>query len=293
MVGLALEGATARADQPMDRPSAVEVDRSGTPPGRTEMSFDAGGPVTSGDAVGWAMQASFGFLERPIVVRSPAGEYRPVARRATLGLGAAVQLGAALVVDARAAAAWQTGDRLAAFGTPGTLDRWVARDVAFGARVRVVDLPDGSASLRGELTLPTGDDGDLAGEASWGLAWSLIGRLELGRGILVAGTAGIRLRGAEVRIADRVVGDELFGAAGVLVPVPVVEHAPVRLLAEVVGVMGNHVGDERGPSPVEARGGAIVHVSGDIALALRAGRGLDAAIGSPGVRLELELTYRP
>ena len=74
--------------------------------------------------------------------------------------------------------------------------------------------------VRGELTLPTGDDSDFAGDNRYSFAWSLIGRATFGSGIVAAATGGIRFRGAEVMIGDRLAGDELTGGLGLSVPVP-------------------------------------------------------------------------
>src|SRR5690606_9698448 len=153
--------------------------------------------------------------------------------------------------------------------------------------------------VRGELTLPTGDDGDFAGEASWSLAWQLVGRLVLPRGITVAGAAGLRLRGAEVVIADRLVGDELTGALGVAIPIPPLrplwcDAEQVKLTAEAVIAIGDDVGVGRGPSPAEARLGLVTRPrpGSGLALGLRLARGLTDEIGAPRARLTLELTYQ-
>ncbi|MBA3457050.1 MAG: hypothetical protein H0T42_28435, partial [Deltaproteobacteria bacterium] len=201
-----LTAGIARADEPRDEPTAIDVDREIVPAGRTELGFDAGAPVP-----GWGLSVTFGYLRRPMVLRAPMFESAPVTRRATLAIGGAVALGDSVVLDARFPFAWQEGDRLRIVGDPKVLDRWVPGDFRLGGRIRVVQAPHGAVFLRAELSLPTGDDGDFAGESSWSLAWSLIGRAQLPRGIVLAGTAGIRLRGAEVRLGDRLVGDELYG----------------------------------------------------------------------------------
>ena len=158
--------------------------------------------------------------------------------------------------------------------------------------------PSGAAFLRAELSLPTGDDRDFAGEPSWTLAWALIARAHLPAGIVLAGTAGIRLRGAEVIIANRLVSDELFGGAGVLVPLPAIrplwcDPEQLKLTAEITGILGNDVGGDRGPSPVEVRAGFVGTPRPGFLIGVRGGAGLGDQIGAPTWRATLELTYRP
>lgn len=289
---LAAAAGVARADTPRDTPSAIEVDRDEAPPGRSELGFDGGAPVD-----GWGATLGAGWLEQPLVLGTAGGgETRPVRRRETLALGGAVALGRSVVVDARVAAAHQVGDRLRPLEARA-LDRFVPGDLRLGVRVRATGGARGAVFVRGDLTLPTGDDGDFAGEASWSLAWRLIGRLALPGGIAVAASAGLRLRGAEVVIGDRLVGDELAFALGVVVPVPPVrplwcDAEQVKLAAEAVGVLGDDVGTGRGPSPVEARLGLVTRPRPWLEIGLRLARGLSDEIGAPRARVTLELTYR-
>jgi hypothetical protein len=287
----ALPAVAAHADTPLATPSAIEVDRDAAPPGRTELGFDGGAPVE-----GWGATASVGWLERPLELATTDGAVLPVRRRETLALGAALGVGAAVVVDARMTAAHQVGDRLRP-AEPRALDRYVAGDLRIGARVRVTGTARRAMFVRGELTLPTGDDGDFAGEASWTLAWQLAGRVVLARGITLAGAAGIRLRGAEVLIGDRLAGDELTGALGVAVPLPPLrplwcEPEQVKLTAEAVIAIGDDVGVGRGPSPAEARLGLVTQPRPGFAVGVRIARGLGDEIGAPRARVTLELTYR-
>jgi len=173
----------------------------------------------------------------------------------------------------------------------------VPGDLRFGARIRVVRTPRVAAFLRGELTLPTGDDHDFAGEASWAGAWSLIGRFALPHGLAFAVTGGIRLRGAEVLLADRVVANELFGAAGVVVPLPPVrplwcDPEYFKLTAELAGILGDELAGRRGPSPLEARLGFVGRPHHDLTVGVRAGVGLVDEIGAPQFRATLEVTYQ-
>jgi hypothetical protein len=282
----------ARADTPRQTPAAIEVDRDAAPPGRTEFGFDGGAPVD-----GWGATVGAGWLERPLTFTTEGGTTLPVRRRETAALGGALALGDSVVFDARLLAAHQIGDRLRP-ADPRPLDRFVLPDLRLGGRVRVAGGPERALFVRGELTLPTGDDGDFAGEASWTAAWQLVGRLVLPRGITVAAAAGIRLRGAEVEIGDRLVGDELLGALGVAVPIPPVrplwcDAEQVKLTAEAAAVIGDDIGAGRSPSPVEARLGLVTRPRPGFALGLRIARGLSDEIGAPRARLTVELTYGP
>lgn len=299
LAALAVAAASpARADKPRDTPAAIEVDRDSAPAGRIGFGFDGGEPVDA-----WGVSIAAGWLERPI--RLGAGAFgagapasQPVRRRQTLALGGALALGDSVVIDARLRASHQVGDRLAAAGTPGRLARYVFHDLRLGARIRVAGNADRAALLRAELTLPTGDAEQLAGDARWTAAWSLIGRATLAHDIAIAATAGIRLHGAEVIVGDRLVGDELFAAAGVSLPLPPVGPLggfaePVRLTAELLGTAGDHVGPRPGPDPLEARLGAIVRPLAALAIGAHVGAGLDDQIGAPRFRAVLELAWTP
>ncbi len=294
LVVIALGGA-ARAETPLDTPAAIDLERDTSSPGRPELAFDGGAPL-----VGWAASLTGSWIEEPIVLRDEAGPSAPVARRQTLALGGALALGDSAVIDARLPLAHQTGDRLRLAGGGGerrALDRWVPGDLRLGARLRLLERPRGAALVRADLTLPTGDDRDFAGEPAWTLTWRLIGRRSLAHGIVVAVSGGVRLRGAEVRIGDRLVSDELVGAAGVVVPLPAVrplwcDPAQVKLTAEIAGVLANDVGGQRGPSPAEARLGIVTHPrGGPLVIGVRVGAGLGDEIGAPAWRATVEFAY--
>ncbi|MGE0545463.1 MAG: hypothetical protein AB7O24_09980 [Kofleriaceae bacterium] len=288
----AIVATVASADTPRNTPAAIEIDRDSGPAGRGELGFDSGAPV-----VGWAVSIAASWFERAITLRGPGGSSDPVRRRQTVALAGALALGPSVVVDARFPLSHQVGDRLAITGDARPLDRWVPGDLHVGARIRLFQLPHASAFVRGELSFPTGDDRNFAGEPSWTGTWNLIGRLQLPYGIVAAATAGIRLRGAEVLIADRVVGNELLGAAGFAIPVPPIRPLwcvadQVKVTGEVVGVLGDDVGERRGPSPIEARAGIVTLPWPSLAVAVRVGAGLRDQIGAPAWRAMVELTYR-
>jgi len=284
--------AVAHADAPVDRPEAIEVDRLDEPPGRVELGFDGGAPVDS-----WALGAQLGFLDDPIVLRSGSIVTAPVHHRETLALGGAVSFGTSIVIDARLAVSHQVGDRLEMLGDDAGLAHWVLGDLALGARVHVAGGSRLSVFLRGELTLPTGDDHEFAGEARFTAAWLLIARATLAHGVTLAATGGIRLRAAEVDVGDRVVGDELTGGIGATVALPPVFGLwcvpdQLKLAGELVGVLGDNVSHMLGPSPVEARLGLVGQPRPDLTIGVRGGIGLDDQIGAPEVRVLVEAAWQ-
>jgi len=195
-------------------------------------------------------------------------------------------------------ASHQVGDRLTAGGNPDALARYVFHDLRLGGRVQIVGTPARAAFLRADLTLPTGDDAAFAGDAAWTAAWSLIGRLTLPYDLVVAGTAGIRLHGAEVAVGDRLVGDELFASLGAALPLTALGAssdvlAHTALTAELHAALGDHVGGASGPDPVEARVGALVHALPALTVGAQVGVGLDDQIGAPRLRLLVELAWTP
>jgi len=270
---LVLLATPAFADVPLDTPTATEVDRDTTPPGGGELGFDAGSPLDT-----WAVSLATSYLDRPIALGSA------VRRRETLVLGGALALGPSVVVDGRFPLSHQVGERLRESGSAAKLDRFVPGDLRFGVRLHVAH----PVFLRGELALPTGDAHDFAGESSWMASWGLIGRFELPGDVVLAGGAGVRLRGDEVLIGDRVVGDELYGAAGAIVHV-----APALALGgDIAAVLGDKVRGVKGPYPAEVHAGVIGTPRPDLELSLRAGIGLDDEIGAPRFRVTLQLVYR-
>lgn len=291
---------SARAELPRDTPTAVEVDRDAAPGGRIGLGFDSGEPVDA-----WGASLAIGWIERPIAL--PAGAFgggspasEPVRRRETLALGGALAIGDRIVADAVLRASHQIGDRLTAAGNPARLARYVLHDLRLGARVHVVGDADRAALIRGELTVPTGDDGEFAGDAAWTAAWSLIGRIRVAGEVGLAATAGIRLHGSEVAIGDRLIGDELFAAIGGKLPLAALGAggggdvaARIAVTGELRAALGDDVGAESGPDPVEARIGAIVRALPELTVAARVGFGLTEEIGAPRFRAVIELAWTP
>ena len=292
--------APARADTPRNTPAAIDVDRDAAPAGRIGFGFDGGEPVDA-----WGVSLAGSWLEQPIDLAAGAfgpgtRASQPVRRRQTVALGAAIALGDRIVLDVRLRGSHQVGERLAAAGDPAPLAHFVFHDLRVGGRVRVAGNDDRAAFLRAEATLPTGptgDDAQFAGDARWTAAWSLIGRARLPYDLAIAATAGIRLHGAEVIVGNRLVGDELFAAAGVAVPLPIdplrSPTGPARATLELIGSYGDHVGTRSGPDPLEARLGAIVQPWPALSIGAHAGIGLDDQIGAPAFRAILELGWTP
>jgi hypothetical protein len=283
----------AAAEKPRETPAAIDVDRDGAPPGRIELGFDGGAPVE-----GYGLSVAGRLTEQPIEVRDPDGNVsEPVRRRESLTLGGAISMLGSAVVDARLPLVHQVGDRSRAFGETRRLDRFTVGDLRLGVRLRVSGKRQSGAFLRGELVLPTGNDDHYAGEASWAFSWTLIGRFELPGRAILAGGAGIRLRGAEVLVGDRVVGNELHGALGLAVPLPPVKPLWCRddlfvVTAELGGAAGDSVAGATGPSPVHAGIGLVIRATSALHIGLRAGAGLVDQIGSPRAFAVVEVAYQ-
>jgi hypothetical protein len=281
-LALCLCARVAFADTPVQRPEAIDVDHDMTPPGRAEFGFDGGGDVAA-----YAFGLQLGFLDRPMRIHTVDRETFPVDHRETVWLGGAWSFGSSVVVDARIPLSHQTGARYAGWGDDRPLDRWVAGDLDLGARLRVYHGEALGAFLRGNVTFGTGNDREFAGEARYTASWLLIGRAQLAHDIVVAATGGIRLRGAEVQVADRLAGDEFLAGVGATVPIP----GCLRLEGELVGALGDDVAKKRGPSPAEARIGVLARPRDWFAVAFRIGTHVDDQIGAPRFRAMLELTF--
>lgn len=294
-VALLAIATSASAETPIDRPSAIDIERDSSPPGRPELGFDGGAPLDGG----WAASLQFGWLERPLVFTTSAGDSQPVARRQTVFLGGAVAIGPSALVDVRLPLAHQIGDRLllaGGGGEEGALEKWVIGDLHLGLRARVVGRPSFSVFARADIGFPTGNEDHFAGDSGWNLAWSLIGRFVLPANLALSIAGGIRLRGDEVIVADRIQSNELFANAGIAVPIPPIRPLwcvadQVKLTAELASVLGDNVAGAKGPSPIEARVGLVTHPRDNITLGFRVGAGLvDDEIGAPRWRALVELT---
>jgi hypothetical protein len=289
----------AYADQPLDRPEAFEVDRDRPPPGQVELGFDAGGPIGDGAKGAWAASVQVGYIDQPFKLSTAQQQIVvfPVEHRQTLALGGAYAITPTLIVDGRLPFMHQVGNRLVNLGDDTPLDRFLIGDFALGARIRLADRGTAKLFARGELTLPTGDDHDFAGEARYTAAWMLIARFTLPQGFVIAATAGVRFRPREVRIANVLLGDELTGAIGATYELPGLRGLwcpdnHVRVTAEAAGVLGNDVANQRGPSPAEWRVGMVSEIRTWLAVGGRIGFGVGDQIGAPRFRGLLEVVYR-
>jgi hypothetical protein len=301
LVTVLASAALVHADEPIVRPTGFEADREASPPGRAEFSFDAGGSLGprepgAAQAGRWALGVQLGYLGHPLRLHTSRIEVFPVRHRQTLVLGGALAVGPAIVVDARMPLSHQTGDRVQGLGDDSPLDNWVAGDLGLGARLRLTEREHHAAFVRGQLTLGTGNDFELAGEVNFTAAWMLIARAMPTDSIVVAATAGVRFRGVEVVVADRLLGDELFGAVGASYRLPAIrglycDANDVRVTAELAGALGNDVGNKRGPSPLEGKLGVVSRIRPWWAVAARVGAGQNDQIGAPRLRAMLELVY--
>jgi hypothetical protein len=286
-------GGTARADAPVVRPEAIDVDRDTTPPGQAELSFDGGAPIGT-----WALGVTLGFLERPVRFHTLVSQTYPVDHRETAVLGGALALGDRVIVDARIPLSHQVGSRLEGLGDEHALDRWVAGDLELGARVDVATTKHVGVFVRGVLTLPTGNDNEFAGDARWSAAWLGIARVTLAHDIVIAGTAGIHIRGGEVLVENELVGDELVWGIGATAGIPPLAHLwcrpdQLRGALELDGVVGDReTGYSHGPSPAEVKLGVIGRIRPEYAIAVRIGTQLDDQLGAPLFRATVDLVYQ-
>lgn len=254
----------------------------------------------------WVVTGSTWIASRPIVLRAlstGAEASEPVRLRWGQEVAIARGLGARYLVGLAVPAALQWGDRLAGIGlSEASLQRAVLGDLRLHGRARIVGAPGETglaAAVAAALTLPTGDDGDFAGEAGAVLAWGLRAGYRTAD-VAITGGAGLRLRTEEVVLLSpaRPHGNELtasLGAAVRLGPLGRQFGGSDRAwaLAEVEAVLGDDAGTgARGPSPAEARLGVRAQIHHCWSVALAAGGGFRPdEIGSPGYRLIAQVTF--
>ncbi|MBK7073810.1 MAG: thrombospondin type 3 repeat-containing protein [Myxococcales bacterium] len=254
----------------------------------------------------WVVTGSTWIASRPIVLRAlstGAESTEPVRLRWGQEVAVARGLGARYLVGLAVPAALQWGDRLAGIGlSEAPLARAVLGDLRLHGRARVVGAPGApglAAAVAVALTVPTGDDGDFAGEAGAVLAWGLRAGYRTGD-VAITGGAGLRLRTEEVVLLSpaRPHGNELtasLGAAVRLAPLGRQFGGGDRAWAmvEVEAALGDDAGKgARGPSPAEARIGVRADVAHCWSVALAGGGGFTRdEVGSPGYRLIAQLTF--
>jgi hypothetical protein len=171
----------------------------------------------------WVVTGSTWIASRPIVLRAlstGAEASEPVRLRWGQEVAIARGLGARYLVGLAVPAALQWGDRLAGIGlSEASLQRAVLGDLRLHGRARIVGAPGETglaAAVAAALTLPTGDDGDFAGEAGAVLAWGLRAGYRTAD-VAITGGAGLRLRTEEVVLLSpaRPHGNELTASLGV------------------------------------------------------------------------------
>lgn len=254
----------------------------------------------------WVVTSSTWVASRLIVLRALATGAEatvPVALRWGQEVAVARGLGSRFLIGAAAPTGLQWGDRLAGIGlSEKPLDPAVQGDLRLHGRARIAGAPGApglAAALALAITLPTGDDGDFAGEAGWVLGWGLRFGYRTDD-VVVAGGVGVRVRTQEVVLLSpaRPHGNELTASAGIAV-----RAAPLGrqlggsdrawVLAEVEGVRGDDPGTgSRGPSPAEARLGVRLDVAHCWSVGVGGGAGFTPdEIGSPGYRLIAQVTF--
>ncbi|HTJ44730.1 MAG TPA: thrombospondin type 3 repeat-containing protein, partial [Kofleriaceae bacterium] len=290
---------TAHAQEDVRQKPAISVERYTPPPG-TVAYLGADDPDTL-LAGTWAFSAAFDLIAKPIVLRELGGGAAvtaPVAWRLGLDLGAARGFGSRWQLGLAVPVLLQGGDRLRGIGLPGpggdkALDRAAFGDLRVYGKARVAGDPGDpgvAATASIVIVLPTGDDGDFAGEEGTVVEWRIAGGW---RGERTAFTlnAGARFRTAEVTLLSpaRPNGDELVYA----VAAERALHDHVWAIGELDGVLGDSIGaGTRGSSPIEARAGARVRLCDEWSVTAGGAAGLTPAeVGAPSWRAIVSLAW--
>lgn len=304
LAGVALAAGAAHAQVAVAAKPAFSVERfTPAPGGSTFLGVEEPDVPAAGR---WVITASTWLASRPIVLRSiVTGEEAsaPVALRWGQELAVARGLGARYLVGVALPTAAQWGDRLQGTGlSEKPLDRLVLGDVRLHGRARIAGAPGApglAAAIAATITLPTGDDGDFAGEEGWMLAWGLRAGYRT-RDVQVAAGLGLRLRTDEVVLLSpaRPHGNELTASAGVAVRAGPLGRQfggddRAWLLAEVDAAFADDPGTgSRGPSPAELRLGVRVDAAHCWSVAIGGGGGLTPDdIGAPGYRMIAQVTF--
>ena len=282
----------AIADTPVMRPEATEVDRDRTPPGQGELGFDGGAPIGT-----WALGVMLTELYRPVKFQANGLTTYPVSSRETATLGGAIALGDDVIVDLKVPLSHQSGSRLQGLGDQGALQSWVVGDTNVGVRIHAMTRSVVAVFVRGDLSLPTGADHEFAGEAGWTGAIDGILRVALPNDIVLAASAGARLRGKEVVVGNQLLSDELLWGVGATIGIPPFcslwcKADQLKATADIIGVYGDHSDGMTGPSPIEARLGLIGRIRPPYAIAVHAGTHLDNSLGAPQFRATIDFVYQ-
>jgi hypothetical protein len=283
----AFAGSPALADDLLEKPTAIEVDRHAPGASSSWLGLDDATVIGLGH---WAGRAGFSLASRPITLgpgRAPV-EYRGT-------LSAAIAWGATETIEIGAMfpLVLQSGERLAALGDPAALQTVAAGDVRVGGKAQLVRGRRVDVAIGFAIGLPSGADDHFAGDASWTADWRGLVGARLGWLELAAG-AGVRLRGREVALDPmQAIGNELHAALAASMSISRLTcgYDQVRLIAEIDGVVGDNVGGERGPSPFEARVGARVRLWRGWTIALAGGRGIVDEVGAPAWRALVDVAW--
>jgi hypothetical protein len=254
----------------------------------------------------WVVTMSTWLASRPIVLRDLSSGLEatvPVSLRWGQEVDVGRGIGDRFLLGVAVPAAAQWGDRLRGIGlSDKALDHLVLGDVRLHGRARIVGAPGAhgaAVAVAAAVTLPTGDDGDFAGEQGPVIAWSLRAGYRTDD-LAVAGGAGLRIRVDEVVLLSpaRPHGNELVlsvGAAARLAPLGRQFGGDDRVwaLAEIESVFGDDAGTgSRGPSPAEARIGVRADVAHCWSVAVAGGGGFRPdEVGAPGYRVIAQLTF--
>jgi hypothetical protein len=292
----ALVPGIAAADTPVDKPTAIDVDRWVPSATNWWAGLDDARTVGLGHL---AVGMTTSVIGRPIGLTSATGTDlgAPVERRATVALAAAYGVTDTVAIAASMPVVIQNGDRLTAVGQPTPLRRATTGDLRIGAKLQVVDRTRLRVAIAADLVLPTGNERHYAGEESWILHWRGLAGVQLGP-LGVAAAAGVRLRGAEVAVSpEQVAGNEVVGGLAVSFTLPTItgvycSWTQLRAIAELDGVLGDTVGGKRSPSPIEARLGVRGRIWRGWTIGVTAGRGLNDEVGAPRWRGVLDVAWR-
>ena len=291
----ALIPAAASAD-PVDAPAAVDVDRWTA----TATGWWAG--IDDARAIGLghlAVGITTSYTRDPIVLSGTgaAGLGAPVSDRTTLGIAAAYGVTDTVELRVVLPLVIQSGDRLTRAGDPRPLQQVVTADIQAGGKINLVSRRGLDVALAAGVVLPTGNEAHFAGDEGWladvrGLAGYTRGRLGLGA------MAGVRIRATEVALSpQQIVGNELLGALAVSYALPAIprltcDWTQLRAIVELDGVLGDDVGDKRGPSPLELRAGGRGRIWQGWTIGVTLGRGLTDEVGAPSFRFAVDVSWR-
>lgn len=197
---------------------------------------------------------------------------------------------------------FQDGGDLGQFGRTGaSIDSFALSDIRLTPKIRLID-PEWAAGFGAALLvpvyIPVGDtdsfnsDGAIRAEPRLALDWAH------DSGLAVVANAGFQLR-PKREARNFVSGNVVKWGAGLQIPVG---WEPMKVVSSVFGTIpmedAQQLGSvsldelERG-NPIEAVGGLQFQLPADLIAQVGAGTGLNAAVGSPALRLFASLSYTP